>query len=188
VSLEDLLVRTIGAIEAEGVPYMVTGSLASSFHGEYRATRDIDIVIDPSPSQLDRLVDRLRAAGMYVDPETARIALRERGQFNAVDAELKVDLIIHKRDAFSTSEFERRGRAQLLSVEADMVTVEDLILAKLVWARELDSERQLRDIAGMINVAGNSLDREYIARWADGFGVAEAWRRLDVGPGTPSGA
>jgi hypothetical protein len=41
------LLAAIGErLAAAGIPYMVTGSVASSFHGEPRATRDIDIVIE----------------------------------------------------------------------------------------------------------------------------------------------
>lgn len=159
---------------------MVTGSIASSFHGEFRATRDIDIVIDPEPDGLDRLVERLRAGGMYVDQDAARSALRDAGQFNAVAADLKVDLIVRKDDPFSISEFDRRRRARLLDVEADLVTVEDLILAKLVWARHLDSERHLRDVAGMIEVAGDVLDRAYVTKWAGRLGVADTWHTMEA--------
>jgi hypothetical protein len=178
VSLEELIHRTIRVLEAEGVPYMVTGSLASSYHGEYRATRDVDIVIDPGPAALGRLVDRLHAEGMYVDGEVEQAALRERGQFNAIVDDFKVDFIIHKHDPFSISEFGRRTRARLLDDDADVVTVEDLIISKLMWARDLDSQRQRRDVAGMIAVSGTALDRAYIDTWALRLGVADAWRQL----------
>ena len=179
MKLEELLTTTVTALETEGVPYMITGSLASSFHGEYRATRDIDIVIDPAPPDLERLIGRLRRLGMYVDAVAARTALRDRGQFNAIVADLKVDLIVRKESPFSVEEFDRRRRAQLYDVEADVASVEDLILAKLVWARDLDSERQRRDVAGMISVAGDALDRAYVSLWAGRLGVADAWHRLD---------
>jgi hypothetical protein len=63
VSYAELLVEAIGYLEAAGIPYMITGSVASSFHGEPRATRDLDIVIDPAPAALERLVDDLRTGG-----------------------------------------------------------------------------------------------------------------------------
>jgi hypothetical protein len=178
MSLEELLRRTVNLLEAERIPYMITGSLASSFHGEYRATRDIDIVIDPRADDLDRLLRRLQADGLYVDAEAARLALSEQGQFNAIVGDLKVDLIVLKSDPFSVSEFGRRIRARLLDVDADLITVEDLVLAKLAWARDLDSERQLRDVAGMVSVSGDALDRTYVTDWAERLGLGEAWRRV----------
>ena len=185
MSLADLLASTIRALAAARIDYMLTGSLASTFYGEPRATRDIDVVIDPTPASLDRLVEVLLTDGLYVDPAAARTALRERGQFNAIAGEAKVDFIVRKDRPFSISEFDRRQRVQLLSTEVDMVTVEDLIVAKLWWARESDSERQRRDVAGMISVAGTALDREYVGKWAERLGVAEDWRRLDVLPDAP---
>lgn len=178
MSLEELLRRIIDLLEAERIPYMVTGSLASSYHGEYRATRDIDIVIDPTEAALRRLIAGLHALATYVDDAAAQTALQDRGLFNAIVDDLKVDFIIRKDRPFSISEFGRRIRARLAGREADLVAVEDLVLAKLAWARELDSERQLRDVAGMISVAGTALDTAYIERWAGTLGVTEAWRAL----------
>lgn len=178
MSLERLLERTIGLLESSGLRYMITGSLASGYHGEYRATHDIDVVIDVDAGELDRLLNRLHATGMYVDDDAARVALVERGQFNAIVEDVKVDFIIHKRDAFARSEFGRRRRGLLLGREASLVSAEDLILAKLLWAAQLDSERQLRDVAGMIDAAGSTLDRAYVSAWADRLGVRDAWDRL----------
>jgi len=178
VSLKDLLVGTIRALEATDVRYMLTGSLASTFYGEPRATRDIDVVIDPTTASLERLIDRLKLDGLYVDRDAARIALRDRTQFNAIGTDSKVDFIVRKDRPFAISEFERRQRVTLLDAEVAIVTVEDLILAKLVWASETDSERQMRDVAGMVAVAGDALDRAYLASWAGRLGIAESWRRL----------
>ena len=55
---------------------MVTGSVATSFHGRPRSTHDADVVIDPNPAQLDALVTDLASDGFYVDPEGARSAKR----------------------------------------------------------------------------------------------------------------
>ncbi len=183
MTLADLLVETIRALERSQIPYMLTGSLASTFHGEPRATRDIDVVIDPTPGALEELIDSLQSVALYIDRDAARAALQERGQFNAIGTDAKVDFIIRKDRPFAVSEFKRRQRVQLPGTDGDVVTVEDLILVKLVWATDTDSERQLRDVAGMVAVAGTTLDRTYVAAWADRLGVAEAWRRLDLGPG-----
>lgn len=176
MSLAGLLGTTIEALEAEGVPYMITGSIASAFHGEPRATRDIDVVIDPG--DIDGLVARLHAQGAYVDAHAARTAVRERTQFNAVIGDAKVDFVLRKDRPFSKAEFERRQRVQLGDVEAFIVSVEDLIVLKLEWAEATGSERQLRDAEGMITVAGPDLDREYIERWTAALGLGDAWRRV----------
>lgn len=179
MSYADLLAETIGHLEAIGIPYMITGSVASSFHGEPRATRDLDIVIDPTLSGLDRLVDALRTAGFYVDRDAAEDALRARTQFNAIGAEaIKVDFIVRKDRPFSIAEFDRRERVELLGSTGFIATVEDVILAKLEWAAETDSERQLRDVAGMLAVAGDTLDQAYMTTWAEQLGVDAGLQRV----------
>lgn len=178
MSYADVLAEAIGHLEAAGIPYMITGSVASSFHGEPRATRDLDIVIDPAPSALERLIDDLRTAGFYVDRDAAEDALRERTQFNAIGAEaIKVDFIVRRDRPFSIAEFERRERVELLGSTGFIATAEDVILAKLEWAAETDSERQIRDVAGMLAVAGDTLDEAYLTTWAEKLGVEAGLRR-----------
>jgi len=154
---------------------MVTGSLASSYHGEPRATLDVDIVIDPGSEGLSRLVDELLAGNFYVDRGVATQALEDRTQFNAVASDAsKVDFIVRKRRPFSTEEFGRRVSADLLGTTGYVTSAEDLVLVKLEWAVDTDSERQLRDAAGIVAVQ-DTLDEAYIDRWAEKLGVRDAW-------------
>jgi hypothetical protein len=157
---------------------MVTGSLASSYHGEPRATRDVDIVIDPDPDGLACLLDLLDEAGFYVDRDTALGALASRTQFNAIGPEAaKVDFIIRRDRPFSIEEFARRQPADLLGTAGFVTTAEDLVIAKLEWAASSASDRQLRDVAGILAVTEN-LDAPYIERWAAALGLAETWRMV----------
>ena len=173
-----VLATVINALDGATVPYMVTGSLASSYHGEPRATQDVDIVIDPNPESLERLVDGVLQAGFYVDRDVARTALTERTQFNAIGSDAtKVDFIIRRDRPFSVEEFARREPADLLGTAGFLTTAEDLILAKLEWANATGSERQLRDVAGILAI-GHSLDEDYIERWASVLGTADAWRKV----------
>ena len=174
----ELLALVIGLLERCGIPYMVTGSLASSYHGEPRATRDADIVIDPSREALDRLTEGLLEAGFYVDQDAAREALAVRSQFNAIGTDaLKVDFVIRRDRPFSIEEFRRRHSADLLGTPGFVATAEDVILAKLEWAKATGSDRQLDDVAGIVAIA-SGLDLSYIDRWAASLGLDEAWRAL----------
>lgn len=173
-----LLADVAGRMNRAGIPYMVTGSLASSYHGEPRATRDLDIVIDPSPEALGRLVDDLVEARWYVDAEAARTALRDRGQFNAIGPDVtKVAFIVRKDRPFSIEEFAGREPADLLGTPGFVTTAEDLVVAKLEWAAATDSDRQRRDVLGMLRVAIN-LDEAYIERWAAALGLSQAWHSI----------
>jgi hypothetical protein len=180
VTFADLLAVVIGHLDAAGIPYMVTGSLASSYHGEPRATRDLDIVIDPSAESLGSLVESLVAAGFYVDRDAAENALADRSQFNAIGPDAtKVDFIIRRERPFSIEEFSRRQRADLLGTSGYVVSAEDLVIAKLEWAAASGSERQLDDVAGIVGIS-DSLDLAYIDRWSRVLGVEGSWH--DVRP------
>lgn len=177
---QDVLGRVTRLLADLGVPYMVTGSLASSVHGRPRTTHDADIVIDPTSPALDRLVAELQSAGFYVDLAVAREALRTRRQFNAISIEsaFKVDLIVRKDRPFSREEFRRRQHADLAGAPVSLASAEDAILSKLEWSRKGGSERQLADAAGILAVKGTSLDRDYIERWARELGVLDLWRQI----------
>lgn len=185
---EETLGRIVTLLEERAIPYMVTGSIATSYHGRPRATHDADVVIDPTPAQLDALLGELDAAGFYVDADGAREALRRHLQFNAIEMSraIKIDLIIRKRRPFSEAEFERRQRVDLSFGQAiAIVSPEDAIVSKLEWARKSgDSERQLRDAAGVLEL-NPAVDRHYIARWAENIGVSDLWQRLAAGRQTP---
>ena len=179
MTLAELLADAVRRLDRAHIPYMITGSVASTFYGEPRATRDLDIVIDPLAETLTALVEGLLADGYYVDRDAAFTALRERTQFNVVGTEAsKIDFIVRKERPFSREEFDRRRRADLLGTEAFIASAEDMILAKLEWSLPLDSERQLRDVASMLDVTGDALDRRYIDRWVHALGLEEAWRRV----------
>jgi hypothetical protein len=178
VTFGELLAVVVGLLERSGIPYMVTGSLASSYHGEPRATRDADIVIDPSRAALDRLTAGLLEAGFYVDRDVAREALADRSQFNAIGTDaLKVDFMIRRDRPFSVEEFRRRHSADLLGTPGFITSAEDVILAKLEWAKSTGSDRQLDDVAGILAIA-SALDLSYIDRWARTLGVEDAWRAI----------
>jgi hypothetical protein len=176
----DVLARVIHLLAGAGIPYMITGSLASSVHGRPRTTHDADIVIDPSGEALDRLVAELQAAGFYVDAGVAREAFRARRQFNviATTSAFKVDLIVRKDRPFSREEFSRRQSGHLGGTPMSLATPEDTILSKLEWARKGGSDRQLDDVAGIVAVQGSALDTAYIERWSATLGVLDLWQRV----------
>jgi hypothetical protein len=173
-----VLAAVLDILDQAGVPYMVTGSLASTFHGEPRATRDLDLVIDPDAASLSRLVDELARNDFYVDREAALTALQDRGQFHAITPDAwKVDFIIRRDRPFSVEEFGRRQRADLLGRAGYVATAEDTVIAKLEWAAVTGSERQIRDVAGMLTVRGEELDWAYLRRWIDRLGLQAALRQ-----------
>ncbi len=159
---------------------MLTGSLAAAFYGTPRATQDIDLVIEAQAGPLERLVENLEVAGLYVDRGAATEALDTAGQFNAIDptSGWKADLIIRKAREFSKTEFQRRRGEELFGIEVGLATLEDLIIAKLEWSQLGDSELQRQDIRNLLELAGDSVDETYMKRWIGALGLQEAWERV----------
>jgi hypothetical protein len=181
---QEALFELVRLLESLGIPYMVSGSIASSYHGRPRLTHDADIVVDPTPEQLDTLVARLLAAGHYVDGARARDALVRRRQFNVIDPRtaFKIDLIVRKDRPFSREELGRRQAVDLSpGVRVAIASPEDTVLSKLEWALKAGhSETQIQDAAGVLAV-NPGIDRAYVERWADELGVLELWREISGG-------
>jgi hypothetical protein len=186
VSAGAFLSRLVAILEAAGIPYMVAGSFASAFHGVARSTQDLDVVIDPAAAMLDAFLASIDPEVYYVDPDTARDALRRRSQFNVIDMTTgwKADLIIRKARPFSLAELARRQPAELLGTRTYVATAEDSIISKLEWAKQGGSTRQLRDVAGILEMRGDKLDLEYLERWIRELALETEWARARSGDTT----
>lgn len=172
------ILQTVGrALDAAGIPFMLTGSFASAYHGAGRATMDVDFVIDPTFAQLRALIAGFPASTWYASIEAAFEAREQESQFNLIDLETgwKVDLIIRKSRPFSRVEFDRRAVIEFEGVRLAVATVEDVILTKLEWARLGGSARQLEDVAALLRIRAEDLDRPYLDRWIDELGIATQW-------------
>jgi hypothetical protein len=177
VNTGDILQRIVSRLDQAGIPHMLTGSFASSYHGLVRATQDIDLVIAPTADQLRTLVTLLPGSDYYVELDTALAALREEGQFNVVDFATgwKIDLIIRKSRPFSRAEFSRRLQVDFQGTTLGIATVEDLIIAKLEWAKLGESQRQIEDVAEIMRIRADDLDRDYIGGWVERLQLEKQW-------------
>lgn len=178
-SAKDLVHRVVEALDRSAVPYMITGSFASSFYGEPRSTQDIDIVIDPERTSLEILLNLFPADSYHVSRDAAISALQVRGQFNVIDLVTgwKIDLIIRKDREFSRVEFERRIREDIFGLRLFVASPEDVILVKLEWAEAANPERQIRDVAGILRLKRGDLDTDYVESWQEKLGVQMQWQR-----------
>jgi hypothetical protein len=178
-SAEGVLRRVLQALGVADVPYMLTGSLASAFHGAPRTTQDIDIVIAPTLGSLERLLGQFPPECYYVSRDAALAAYGTEGMFNVIDltSGWKIDLIIRKSRPFSLTEFGRRHAADLLGSTLWVTSAEDVVISKLEWAKMAESERQIADVAGILRTKGDELDLGYIERWTNGLGLQDEWAK-----------
>jgi hypothetical protein len=177
----ELMRLVIQALETVGIPYMITGSQASAYYGEPRFTRDIDIVADIKPRQVEDFVSYFPSNEFYCDKEMIEAEIRARGQFNIIHtaSAVKIDIILTKTTPFSQTEFARRNRYPVFpDQDAYFASAEDLILKKMEYYKEGGSEKHLRDITGILKISGESLERGYITDWAKRLDLSEIWNAI----------
>jgi hypothetical protein len=170
-------------LEQLRVAFVIGGSLASSVHGEPRSTLDIDIVADLRLTDVDRVVAAF-SPEYYLDADVTRQAVRIGGSVNAVHirAGVKVDFFVAGQDPFEAERLQHRIRVPLGPAESDALwvdTAEHAILRKLEWYRRGNevSDRQWRDVLGIIATQGAALDRGRLEDWAERLGVGDLLER-----------
>jgi hypothetical protein len=165
-----LLEKIVQGLESFSIPYMVSGSFALNTYTIPRMTRDIDIVIHLPQEKIDAFIG-LFAEGFYIHAPSVVEEIARRGMFNVIDHQsgYKVDFIVRKESEYRQIEFERRTRQKINGFEAYVVSLEDLILSKLIWIQQVQSERQMQDIANLI--ASNKPDRNYLSYWINKLSI-----------------
>jgi hypothetical protein len=159
------------------IPYMITGSIAANFYTVPRMTRDIDIVVELSERDIDRFIS-LFEKDYYLEPETVREAVKNKGMFNLIHEEyvIKIDFVVRKDTPYRHREFARRKKIVVDNQDLYIVSPEDLILSKLEWAKESRSETQLNDVRNLLKDV--QLNRRYLTRWARALGVQSLYEEV----------
>ena len=177
--LTDTLVRL-------GIPFFVGGSLASSIHGVFRATADVDLVASLTAAQIEALAAAL-TPDFYTDAQLMREASSRQRSFNVIHipTAYKFDLFPLTTDAFHQSEFGRCVERSVPMSQPEMklpfASAEDTVLAKHVWYRRggETSERQWTDISQVVEVQGQRLDWTYLRQWAAYLRVDDLLSRFE---------
>lgn len=164
----EILLAIAGLLNKHKIPYLLTGSFASSFYGYPRATHDIDFIVEVNPVSLKKLSGFLPTLGTaYVFSKIAFTATSAPRMVNVYHRKtgVKIDFWVTEANKFK-HEFARRRKTKFDSQSIAIVSAEDLILTKLLWCKEIRSERHLSDCAGIWDVQKGRLDETYLRRRA----------------------
>jgi hypothetical protein len=165
-------------LDAAGIRYMLTGSVALNYYAMPRMTRDIDVVVDLGREDAERLV-QLLVGEYYVDPDAVRQAVATRGMFNVIHAAfvVKVDFVVRKDTDYRREEFARRRRIEVEGQPLWIVAPEDLVISKLDWGRDTGSAVQRADVRNLLSSVPD-LDQDYLERWTERLGLDALYREI----------
>ena len=184
----ELLRYVVEVLDRAGIEYMVTGSVASSLHGEPRATHDLDVVVAIRPSDASVLLQAFPPPHFYLDEGAIREAIRSGGMFNAINVDEgdKVDFWLLTDSPFDISRFSRRVQEDVFGVPLKVSSPEDTILAKLRWSQlSGGSAKSYLDALRVYEVQAHVLDLAYLRDWAQRLNVTGEWDRLRAEAETP---
>jgi len=179
----EVTLKVTEVFEKLSIPYLIAGSLASTLYGMIRTTQDSDIVAEMRREHLNPFVSALQGE-FYMDEEMIADSIQNHSSFNIIHREsmFKVDVFIPRPRPFLQSQL-ARAQKQIFTFEttvsARFASPEDTILSKLEWYRmggEV-SERQWRDILGVLKTRAGELDLAYLRQWAEELKVSDLMGR-----------
>ncbi|MSQ95804.1 MAG: hypothetical protein EXR98_14780 [Gemmataceae bacterium] len=177
----ELLRRLVDVLDRQQIRYLVTGSVATTTYGESRFTNDIDVVVELGMGNVDAFCATFAAPEFYCSRDSVIEAIRQHFQFNILHPKsgFKIDVFIPEDSDFNRSRFNRRVRiAGADGHETWFASPEDVIIKKMTYYQKGRSEKHLRDIAGVLKIKEDKVDREYIAAWAGRLQLLDIWREI----------
>lgn len=177
---EDLEILKIvcNKLEEAHIEYMLTGSMAANLYTTPRMTRDIDIVIEIFKRDINRFFS-LFQNDFYVEKNDISEAIESGGMFNIIhnDTSIKIDWIIRENTPYGETKFERKNCINLGNSTIWVISPEDLIISKLLWAKDSYSEMQLKDVNNILQSQKN-IRKDYILKWVNSLDLNEVYQRL----------
>lgn len=172
--IDELLRHVVSALEEQGLPYAIAGSVGMMAYGEVRGTMDLDIVVQLGAADVSPFLSRFPFPDFYADASAAREAIRSGGTFNIVHDLMKVD-VFPASDDVERNQVGRARRLPTLGTVAMVSPPEELIVKKLEYYDSGRSDKHLRDIAAMLRISGDAIDRRRIEDYAQRLRLAELW-------------
>lgn len=162
--LNEIVTDVCKKLDETKIEYMLSGSVAMGIYVPSRNSLDVDVVINLKEEDINSFMN-LFSKRYYMNPATIREEVKSKGMFNIIDnrSAFKVDFLILKNSEYRRHEFDRKYKVNFLGTEIWAVSIEDLILSKLIWIQELESDMQKRDIASLLQY--KPIDFNYLSQW-----------------------
>lgn len=160
------------------IRYALAGSYTSMAYGEFRMTQDVDILVEISPDRIEEFCHRFPASDWYVSTAAAAETVRSGQQFNVIriPSGNKLDFMFPRQSVWGTQQLDRRQQVAILPHRPiSAAHPEDIIVGKLLYYREGGSDKHLRDIAGILNISRELIDRQRVTQWTDTLGIKDVW-------------
>ncbi len=179
-SLIDVLRDVTDRLDSRGIEYFLVGSMATMYYGRPRYTLDLDLVVRLNARQVSHFEALFPIEKYYCPPnEVLQDEVGRMGCFNLIHHEtgIKVDIVLDKETDFYTSEFSRKVKLEIMpGLKVNIASPEDLILKKLDYFREGESDKHLRDIREVI--MNTKIDEAYIEEWVDRLNLRKEWEKI----------
>lgn len=170
--------KVVGKLEEAGFEYMLTGSMAMGFYSIPRMTRDSDIIVALSYKDIGKFVN-VFGEDFFVDENMVRDSWKSKMIFSIFDKKslFKIDFIIMQNENYEIMKFERKRRLTFEGFDINVISIEDLIVSKLLWTRNSESETQLNDIKNLLKYAK---DRDYIMKMIAELNLKDIYNKVSL--------
>ncbi len=179
---QELLIKIAEILRELEIPYAITGGFAVTIWGVPRYTADIDIIIELEDKNIKPLVKKVLSMDktIHADEGAMREALMYHGEFNFIhpDTGMKVDFFVQDNQPYNKLKIKRAVLRDVHGTGISFISPEDLILSKLLWSKESNSEKQREDIKSVLRNTKLKLDMVYIRKWATKHDTIETLKML----------
>lgn len=178
----ELLLAIVKILDKYEISYLLTGSLASSYYGIPRATHDIDFVIEvweDDKNSLLQATDELDKSYL-VSKKDIEEAIESFSHFDIFHLEsgIKIDFWLSKKGEFELGKFKRKREVKFGRCKVRLTSPEDLIITKLLWCKEIRSEKHIEDCIGIWKTQKGKLNQDYLFSWAKKLGVEKLLKEV----------
>jgi hypothetical protein len=164
------------------VRYAVTGAGASTIYGEPRLTHDLDIILELPDKKIDYFINKFPLEEFYCPPQEIiqiEIGRPGRGHFNLIHHQtgFKADIYLSGKDDLHAWALSNRNSFEIEGHDYWLAPIEYVILRKLEYYREGESEKHLRDIKGILEISGDRIDFEFLKSKINTMKLETEWEK-----------